>query len=390
MKKVLLTAMALLTIAASSAFGMYGNDKSWIDFLVHANQFRARMDQFGFVLGNDTIRGTFGFKGATGGLIMHAVSGKDNKDNNLAVLSPTISMGIGYTSPAFGIGVGYNYTFKSKDFGVHTPVVALTALNNNLRIVVPVQIGIANNSDGKDTYFTQEDSSGILYTAKDYVSMSVNPEIRYYTGIDALSHIRLTLRYGMASYKASYTADATGITTDDRLNSSFGFEFRVDFLKTLVGNVEVAPFFRVKFNTALEGTEKGVTAGYYNIAKSAVKSTKDDINKPYDVTFELPFGLGASTDILSLYLEPSIGYSFAGSYGGKVADKTIQHKLAWGAYGEIYLKPVQDLEWYFEANVGSAPKIDTLAANPSVPYTINGNQVYFETSTGITWYLPTL
>ncbi|MEI0492132.1 cell surface protein, partial [Brachyspira intermedia] len=62
MKKVLLTAMALLTIASASAFGMYGDRDSWIDFLVHGNQFRARMDQLGFVLGNGTIKGTFGFR----------------------------------------------------------------------------------------------------------------------------------------------------------------------------------------------------------------------------------------------------------------------------------------------------------------------------------------
>ena len=34
MKKVLLTAMALLTIASTSAFGYYGANSDWIDFLV--------------------------------------------------------------------------------------------------------------------------------------------------------------------------------------------------------------------------------------------------------------------------------------------------------------------------------------------------------------------
>ncbi|WP_439097908.1 hypothetical protein [Brachyspira hyodysenteriae] len=41
---------------------MYGDRDSWIDFLTHGNQFRARMDQLGFVLGNGTIKGTFGFR----------------------------------------------------------------------------------------------------------------------------------------------------------------------------------------------------------------------------------------------------------------------------------------------------------------------------------------
>ena len=72
MKKVLLTAMALLTIASASVFGMYGADSDWIDFLVHGNQLRARMDRLGFVLGNDMIRGTFGLtsEGTTLGAIL--------------------------------------------------------------------------------------------------------------------------------------------------------------------------------------------------------------------------------------------------------------------------------------------------------------------------------
>ena len=82
MKKVLLTAMAILTLASASAFGMYGPDKDWIDFLVHANQFRARMNQLGFTLGNGTIKGTFGFDGDTDGVIMEAVSGNKSKDDN--------------------------------------------------------------------------------------------------------------------------------------------------------------------------------------------------------------------------------------------------------------------------------------------------------------------
>ena len=55
MKKILLTAMALLAMASTSVFGMYGDQDDWIDFLTDGNQFRARMDQLGFVLGNSTI-----------------------------------------------------------------------------------------------------------------------------------------------------------------------------------------------------------------------------------------------------------------------------------------------------------------------------------------------
>ena len=44
-----------------SVFGMYGPDSDWITFLIDRNRFRARADQLGFTLGNDMIKGTFGF-----------------------------------------------------------------------------------------------------------------------------------------------------------------------------------------------------------------------------------------------------------------------------------------------------------------------------------------
>ena len=160
MKKVLLTAMALLTIASASAFGMYGNSHDWIDFLVHGNQLRARMNQLGFTLGNGTIKGTFGFNGNTGGVILDAITGDNNKDNNVSKLAPTISMGIGYTSPAFGIGLGYNYTMKNADgSGIHTPVLTINALNDNLRIAIPFQIA----------YMTKEQQDAINLEGKNII-----------------------------------------------------------------------------------------------------------------------------------------------------------------------------------------------------------------------------
>ena len=392
MKKVLLTAMALLTLASASAFGMYGNNSDWIDFLVHGNQLRARMNQLGFTLGNGTIKGTFGFKGDTAGVIMNAVSGNENKNDNWSKLEPTISMGIGYTSPVFGIGVGYNYTMLSQDYGVHTPVLTVNALEDNLRIAVPVQIGVAGNSDGKNDYFNGS------YT-KDYTSISLDPQIRFYTGIDAVSHIRLTIKYGMASLKGTSTTSLGFAKDKDYVASSFGFEFRIHFLKSTVGNVVVDPFFRVKYNMALQGYNKSVTAasglkGYTYYAENAgipiqrfdtgdfeAKDAKD-YNKPYDLTFEIPVGLNASSDIVTLYLEPRLGYTLSGYYGGKTKT-SVSHSLVWGAYAELYLTPVKDLEWYFEADVGNGPVNDNGQIIP-------GTTVNFATSTGITWYLPSL
>ena len=196
MKKVLLTAMALLTIASTSVFGMYGSDSGWIDFLVHGNQLRARMQQFGFVLGNDMIRGTFGFKseGTTLGAIMDT---KVADSKQFFDFLPTVSAGIGYTSEVFSIGVGYNYAYRhsklqnidKKGYGlsVHTPVITMTAMNDSLRIAIPVQIAAKN---------------GDIANISDYMGISMDPQIRYYTGLEAFTELRLYIKYGMNQYTA--------------------------------------------------------------------------------------------------------------------------------------------------------------------------------------------
>ena len=144
MKKVLLTAMAVLAMASTSVFGMYGVDgDDWINFLTHGNQLRARMDQLGFVLGNGTIKGTFGLRANTGwmGNIFNYNLG-DNANSPInseaSSFNPTVSVGIGYTSDMIGVGVGYNFTYIDRFVQVHTPTLVLNALNNNLRLAVPI------------------------------------------------------------------------------------------------------------------------------------------------------------------------------------------------------------------------------------------------------------
>ena len=109
MKKIFLTAIALISIASAQVFGMYGVDSDWIDFLTHGNQFRARLEQLGFTLGNDTIKGTFGFDSpsSTLGQILSMNGLSDN-------WYPNISAGIGYTSSAISVGAGYNATIGNK------------------------------------------------------------------------------------------------------------------------------------------------------------------------------------------------------------------------------------------------------------------------------------
>ncbi|MEI0559752.1 cell surface protein [Brachyspira intermedia] len=380
MKKVLLTAMALLTIASASAFGMYGDRDSWIDFLVHGNQFRARMDQLGFTLGNGTIKGTFGFRSQAATTYL----GNILLGNTGAVdLTTTISGGIGYTSEPFGIGVGYSYTHLHDRLGVHTPVLMINALNNNLRIAVPIQIAVSDNAFNEMTGGTPNPNR-----AKDYTGVSTDIQIRYYTGIDAFNAIRVYFRYGQAGYKQNSV---------DYFAQSIGFQTRFYFLNTTIGNVGINPYLKVEFDTALVGNAKTVRAGEaaLNGAAGTVGSSfvansgagKHEWEKnPYKVTAAAVLGITANSDIVSLYVEPSLGYtaSAGGKQKGVIADDpTVTHKLYWGAYTELYVRPVQDLEWYFEMDVNNNSESGPAGTYNNVPVTFNA-------STGITWYLPAL
>ena len=98
MKKIFLTTIALLSMASASVFGMYGvNSDSWILFLTHGNQFRARMGQLGFTLGNDTIKGTFGFfnngRGAYGSMLSQSAAAREAGTVLYYDFTPTISLG---------------------------------------------------------------------------------------------------------------------------------------------------------------------------------------------------------------------------------------------------------------------------------------------------------
>lgn len=231
MKKFLLTVTAVFILAASSVFGMYGADNTWLFFLIHGNQLRARMNQVGFTLGNGTVKGTFGFKANTG-LTGQIFTTKGNKN-----LEATVSGGIGYTGDGFGVGVGYNYTYNNAAGGnvdAHTPVFVFNAVNNNLRVAVPVSISSkADLNNGKTDYF----------------GLSIPAQIRYYTGIDAFNYIRFEFNYGQNSYKegtVNYSA------------KNLSFQLRLHFLNTLIENVTVNPFLRVDFASALDA--KGKTA----------------------------------------------------------------------------------------------------------------------------------
>ncbi len=385
MKKVLLTAMALLTIASTSVFGYYGANSGWIDFLVHGNQLRARMQQFGFVLGNDMIKGTVGFRseGSTLGAILDTTTVNSKQFFNFL---PTVSAGIGYTSDVFGIGIGYNYTYKHSTLNtltkngyglsVHTPVLAINAINDSLRIVVPVQIAVKNGDKAPD-------AAGLNGTDKTkYMGISMDPQIRYYTGIEAFNEIRLYIKYGMNQYTDQGGTKKTG--------SSFGFDFRAYFGAT-VGDVALKPFLKVTYDTALDAKGKHGDGSYnvksdslaYNYSSTTIGAYDSN---PWQLKVLPTLGMSANSDIVSIYVEAGLGYKATDSgYKLNAGNNGVKHDLAWSSYGEIYITPVKDLEWYFEAEIGN---YNIEGANDAA--SLGDLNVQFNASTGITWYLPAL
>ena len=364
MKKVFLTTIALLSIASASVFGMYGVESGWIDFLTHGNQFRARLNQLGFTLGNDMIKGTFGFDNPYSfGDMLQVPANGDGK------FIPNMSMGIGYTSSAIGIGVGYTMSFGDKvpiykgkvtpknqlQLG-HTPVLVLNALDNALRIAVPIQV-----------YHKSDKLVGDI--SDKVTAVSMDAQIRYYTGLDMLPQIRLYLRFG--HYDTEYKV--ANITTKTKAES-FGFDFRL-FFGAMVEEVALQPIVKIQFNTALGKNHNTTRIQAINILKGSqtVNGVLKNDKNPYTLNIIPALGISANSDIVSLYLEPSLGLKITGSASKNVKEA---YDLGYGVYGEIYITPVKNVEWYFEAS------IDNLDANTK--------GLSFAGSTGITWYLPAL
>ena len=398
MKKIFLTTIALLSIVSASVFGMYGvNSGDWIQFLTHGNQFRARVQQLGFTLGNDTIKGTFGFfnngRGAWGSMLSQSTAAGETGTGLYYDFTPTISMGLAYTSSLISVGVGYNATIgprwtkyngktegKKTEAVVHTPVLVLNAMDNAFRMAIPIQV--VNLTD-KAT-----DGKGSV------TAVSLEAQFRYYSGLDFLPQIRLYIKYGNYGYNLS----GGGEKFKETLAESFGFDFRLYF-GSMVEEVAIQPIVKLAYNGALgkQHNVRNVTAlgaltdsadfagQLASVFSGAgiITPTSGYAGSPtwkkgaWDLTLAPALGITANSDVVSLYVEPSLGLTITQS-GSETDNKAKEtYGLAWGTYAEIYITPIKNLEWYFEADVSGT-------AAPGQP------TVKLAGSTGITWYLPAL
>ena len=377
MKKIFLTTIALLSMASATIFGMYGPDSDWIFFLTDGNRFRARADQLGFTLGNDTIKGTFGFRNkGFGGQFGKMLNTTDGVNYNF---NPTISMGLGYTSSLISVGVGYNATIgsqrwtkyngkaegKTTEAVAHTPVLVLNAMDNAFRMAIPIQVvNLADKYEGGDK--------------SRFTAVSLDAQFRYYTGLDFLPQIRLYLRYGNYGYEAT----EGGTKDKGTFAETFGFDFRLWF-GSMVEEVAINPIIKIQYNGALgkQHNQTRIQAANLVSATTTIGGsgyTPTWAKGAWDLKIIPALGITANSDIVSLYVEPSLGFQI--NQKGSATDKNAKelYSLYYGAYAEIYITPIKNLEWYFEVDLNNGGT------------TADQSAITFASTTGITWYLPAL
>ena len=404
--------MIILIIFTSQYFNLFGfySSSSFIDLLVHSNQVRIKMDALGFLAGPENIRVAAGLTSANSfsDLIF------DNRANYngtkpLNRFIPSALLGIGYNSDLFGIGLGYEFTYKNDAYMVHTPIITATALDDDFRINVPVQIGIGSKSKKEVT-----DLRGAMV-------ISTGVEARYYIRRSVFSHLRLYLNYGN-----SYIENVQDKSQKIR-QQSVGFQARLYF-QVETDTVLINPIIRIQYDQALATSIKGgsinkrvVFDNFYITAKgftpfwstigpgassgghgnadtgngiqggyiaSIPESGTFYATEPYRIGIALPVGFTATSqdENIHFYLEPALSFTMinAKKIATSIDDnapvrKTPFMALGYVVYGELYIRPVKNLEWYFELQTGGVTIADSLKNLASTSMVLNAN-------TGLTYY----
>lgn len=411
----------LLLIISVNLFSYYASD-TMIDLLVHSNQLRIRTDRFGAVFGNENIRAAIGLTKANvaSGIILHNVSDfaqlNDDK-KGLDQFVPAVLGAIGYKMPIFGIALGYEYKWTSHTYMVHTPILSMTALDDNFRINIPVSVGV-----GQKSYYNKTDS------LKGTLVISTGIEGRYYFNNPIFSHLRFYFNYGNSTIK-EINSPATNFT-----QQSVGFQLRAYFNYDMPYNIKLTPIIRFQFDTALATkfnnivrnynivdnysiTAKGfspvqgaITEGAYGSTGANADAYNGELRggyvasiptsyyaeEPYRIGVAFPLGFRAMSEskTIEFYLEPALSftivnakkiYSFSSWQLGDTASadirKTPFYTFGYVVYGELYIRPIPQLEWYTELQTGGATVAGELAST-------SGSQtsIIFNASTGITWY----
>ena len=398
--------LAALVITAYSAFS-YTVVEDFNDFLVDENQLTIRLDRLGVLAGTENLRFMVGVTGETAGVLL------DNLDSGtkggINTFRPAAIAGFGYKTESFGIGAGYQFKYVSGSWQAHTPIITATALNDNLRINVPVTIGVGSGSVNNGD-----------------IAVSTDTRIEYYTGNNIFSRIRVNLLYGMYSMKANESR----VLSVPRMGATFGFpndtqahSIGIDARGYFIASTDpilIEPQIRIVYKASIKDFEgpsysiMGRTGssgfGYYQVdaaspigglgsLNSASMNVPLDggtatvtigdvdyyITKPQYISLSVPVGFTAENDIMTLYLEPALSFSMltGGINAGIASSKPVRippvfYSLGYLVYGELYITPMPNLEWYFEAQIGGATTVDGIGNSAD-------NGLVFNGSTGITW-----
>lgn len=409
MRKYLLIAVLTILFSLCNLHGYYSSE-TFIDFLVQSNQLRIRTDRLGVLHGTDYLRVAVGLTSANSlsDYIFHNINSVQ-QTNAINTFVPSALVGIGYEAGFWGIGFGYEFTYKNDAYMVHTPIITATALDDNFRINVPVQIGIGSKSKKEVT-----DLRGAMV-------ISTGVEARYYIRRSVFSHLRLYLNYGN-----SYIENVQDKSQKIR-QQSVGFQARLYF-QVETDTVLINPIIRIQYDQALATSIKGdsinkrvVFDNFYITAKgftpfwstigpgassgghgnadtgngiqggyiaSIPESGTFYATEPYRIGIALPVGFTATSqdENIHFYLEPALSFTMinAKKIATSIDDnapvrKTPFMALGYVVYGELYIRPVKNLEWYFELQTGGVTIADSLKNLASTSMVLNAN-------TGLTYY----
>ena len=424
--------LAALIISMYNVFA-YTVVEDFNDFLVDENQLRIRLDRLGVLAGTENLRFMVGVSGETAGVLLDNLD--SGTEGGISTFRPAAIAGFGYKTESFGIGVGYQFKYVTGSWQAHTPIITATALNDNLRINVPITIGVGsgNVNDGD-------------------IAVSTDTRIEYYTGNNIFSRIRVNLKYGM--YKLKANESRSGTLTGSGLPPSMGTvgeNGKYGFIKDTIGQsigvdvrryfiaatdpILIEPQIRIVYQGSIsdfEGTsyrvtppgmdpkEGGAKFGLYNIdasnpigafsigdtgfqmapyydftahniaftgegASIEIGGTEYYFTKPQFIGISVPVGFTAESEFITLYLEPAVSFSMitGGINAYASSSKPVRippmfYSLGYLVYGELYITPKPNLEWYFEAQIGGATTVDGIGNSANSSLAFNG-------STGITW-----
>lgn len=367
----------IITIALISVYSAFGYTilEDFNDFLIDENQLTIRLDRAGVLAGSENVRFMIGVEGETAGVLL------DNLDNGVKgginTFKPRAIAGIGYKNDSFGIGFGYQFMYSTGTWQAHTPIITATALGEKLRVNIPITIGVGSGDINKDD-----------------LAVSTDIRIEYYFDSDIFSRLRVNLQYGMYRMKANENRSVTAPTLPTGMEGTMKLEMGeggyYGFVKDTTAHsigIDVRGYFIAATDPIL--IEPQIRLLYQG---SIVEGASIDIGgqtyyitKPQFIGVSVPVGFTAESDLISIYLEPALSLSMVtggvnqyASSAKPVRIPPVFYSIGYLFYGELSITPLPNLEWYFEAQIGSATTVDSLGNSSQGSLAFNG-------STGLTW-----